>query len=172
MPTNRVYVSLGTNIEREYHLRAGLLALQNTYGELLLSSLFECDPVGFVGDRFYNMVIAFDTQDSLETVAKFIRQVEFDNGRPQDAKKFSSRTLDLDILLFGQEVTDLPVEIPRAEIRKNAFVLAPLAELASSFIHPHTQQSIEEMWNRFDKQLQPLKKLDFKWHNNKVEIRE
>lgn len=171
MSTNTVFVSLGTNIDREYHLQKGLVALESKYGQLILSSLFECEPVGFIGDHFYNMVIAFDTADSLEEVAAFLRQVEFDNGRPQNAQKFSSRTLDLDILLYGQLVTHEPVQLPRAEISKNAFVLAPLAELATDFIHPHTQLSIEEMWRQFDKQTQPLKNVDFKWNNNEVEIK-
>jgi len=171
MSTSTVFVSLGTNIDREHHLQKGLAALESKYGRLILSSLFECEPVGFIGDNFYNMVIAFDTTDSLDEIARFLRQVEFDNGRPQNAQKYSSRTLDLDILLYGQDVTEKPVQIPRAEISKNAFVLAPLAELASEFIHPHTQLSIDEMWRRFDKQTQPLKNVDFKWNNNEVEIK-
>lgn len=163
-----VAVSLGTNINREENLNAGLLALAKEFGELTLSSLYECAPVGFDGDDFYNMVIAFNTSKSLITVAELVRAIEFDNGREKNAKKFSARTLDLDILVFDELVCQQPVQLPRAEIADNAFVLQPLAELFGENIHPYYQRSYQDMWSAFDKSTQPLKKVGFSWTNNKV----
>ena len=123
----RIYISLGSNIEREHHIRAGLDALHAEFGELTVSRVFESEAVGFAGRPFYNLVVGADTDLPLATLCQRLRAMEFAHGREPDAKKFAPRTLDLDLLLYGNLVCDVPVALPRGEILTNAFVLWPLA---------------------------------------------
>lgn len=159
----QVYISLGSNIDKEANLANGLNALYQAYGTLTLSSLYECQAVGFVGDSFFNMVIGIETEQSLSKMSQKLRAIEIQFGRAADAKKFSSRTLDLDILLFDQMVLAEPVQLPRHEILTNAFVLCPLAEIAGDLIHPQKQQSFKQLWQAFDKRAQQIEKVSFHW---------
>jgi len=159
----QIYISLGTNINRDFYLNQGLNTLQQVFGELTLSSLFESEAVGFSGSNFYNMVIGITTSLTVTEAALALRKIEFDNGREQNAKKFSPRTLDLDLLLYDDLVLDKPVQIPRDEITKNAFVLWPLAEIAAQLKHPLLQQSYQQLWQEYDQTSQQLKKHPFTW---------
>ncbi|MGJ8692981.1 MAG: 2-amino-4-hydroxy-6-hydroxymethyldihydropteridine diphosphokinase [Thalassotalea sp.] len=159
----RIYISLGTSINREKYLLEGLKALADTYNHLTLSSLFESEAVGFDGPHFFNMVIAVDTSDSVEQVAKTLKKIELEHGRSPDATKFSPRTLDLDLLLYDDLILTTPAQIPRDEITKNAFVLWPLAELAGDDVHPIAQLTYRQLWQQYDKNKQQLKKVPFTW---------
>lgn len=159
----KAFISLGTNIKRDYYLAQGLKALESAFGTLELSSLFESDPVGFSGDTFYNMVIGINTELTLAQVCTQMRNIELANGREVNAKKFSARTLDLDLLLFDDVIVKQPAVIPRDEICHNAFVLWPLAEIAENFIHPQLNQTIGQLWQAFDQNSQQLRKIPFQW---------
>ena len=161
---SRVYISLGSNIDRIGNTRAGVDALRMHYGELELSSVYESVAVGFEGGSFYNMVIALDTDEPVTTVVQVLKDIEDRHGRLRQSPKFSSRTLDLDILLYDNQIIDQPgVQIPRHEILKHAFVLWPLAELAPQLKHPVVQQSYSELWAAFDKSKQELKPVGFEF---------
>ena len=161
---SRVYISLGSNIKRVSNTRAGVAALRTHYGELELSSVYESVAVGFEGGSFYNMVIALDTDEPVTTVVQVLKDIEDRHGRLRQSPKFSSRTLDLDILLYDNQIIDQPgVQIPRHEILKHAFVLWPLAELAPQLKHPVVQQSYRELWAAFDKSKQELKPVGFEF---------
>ncbi|GAA5139905.1 2-amino-4-hydroxy-6-hydroxymethyldihydropteridine diphosphokinase [Thalassotalea piscium] len=159
----QVYISLGSNVNKEANVANGLNALHHAYGELILSSLYECQAVGFVGDSFFNMVIGIQTAQSISETSKKLREIEFQFGRPNNAQKLSSRTLDLDILLFDDIVLAEPVQLPRHEILTNAFVLCPLAEIAGNLIHPEKQQRFNDLWQAFDKDSQQIEKVPFTW---------
>ena len=159
----QIYISLGTNIKRDFYLNQGLIALQQTFGQLILSSLYESDPVGFVGNSFYNIVIGVSTHLSVNDVASLLREIEFANGREQNAKKFSPRTLDLDLLLYDDLILAEPAQIPRDEITKNAFVLWPLAEIAPQLKHPILQQSYLQLWQNYDQASQQLTQKPLNW---------
>ena len=155
-----VYISLGSNIDREVHTRAGIRALRQRFGELILSSVYESEAVGFEGSSFFNMVIALQTGEDVHTVSAALRQIEDDHGRDRSGPRFSSRTLDLDLLLYDDRVIDEPdLQIPRDEILKRAFVLWPLAEVAPDLKHPQAGKTYAELWFAFDKskeRLQPV----------------
>lgn len=155
-----IYISLGTNINREFHVKQGLKALAESFElkfeQLILSSLFESDAIGFSGKSFYNMVIGLTTQCSVEEVALKLRAVEIKYGRTPQAKKFSPRTLDLDLLLYDDLIIDSPAQLPRDEIDKNAFVLWPLSEIAPEVIHPIIKQNYLTLWQNYDKASQQL----------------
>jgi len=148
----RGYISIGSNINKDEHIPASLRALEQIFGELTVSSIYESEPVGFTGDVFYNLVVGFDSDLEVKAVAKQLRQIELDNGRTRDSRKFAARTLDLDLILYGDLiVNDGRLQIPRDEIEHYAFVLEPLAEIAPSLQHPVSHISYAELWEQFDK---------------------
>ncbi|MGL6004653.1 2-amino-4-hydroxy-6-hydroxymethyldihydropteridine diphosphokinase [Aeromonas sobria] len=158
-----IYISLGSNIERDRHIRAGLDALHAEFGELRVSRVFESEAVGFNGRPFYNLVAAAETELPLATVCQRLRAMEFAHGREPDAKKFAPRTLDLDLLLYGELVCDTPLVLPRGEVLTNAFVLWPLAELAPALRHPVDGHTMGELWQAYDKASQQLCPIPFHW---------
>lgn len=148
----RGYISIGSNIEKEKNIQSALRSLAVFFGGLLVSSTYETEAVGFNGDTFYNLIVGFDSDQDVKTIAKQLRQIELDHGRTRECQKFSSRTLDLDLILYGDLViSDGRLQIPRDEIEKYAFVLEPLAEIAGEQKHPVTGISYRELWERFDK---------------------
>lgn len=160
----RVYVSIGSNIERDANIRGGVTDLQKYFGELELSRVYESEAVGFDGDNFFNLVAAFDTDEDVLTVAKILHDIENDHGRTREGPRFSSRTLDIDMLLYDDAVLqEGKLELPRDEITKNAFVLWPLAEIAPQLKHPVLKQSYAELWDAFDKNKQPLWPVEFEF---------
>jgi 2-amino-4-hydroxy-6-hydroxymethyldihydropteridine diphosphokinase len=147
------FIGIGSNIDREQHIRQGVAALQAVFGELSVSSVYESDPVGFTGDAFYNLVVAFHSDVDVKTIAAQLRQIEFAHGRSTDSQKFSARSLDLDLLLFGDAViNDGSLQIPRVDIARYAFVLEPLAEIAPQLRHPVLQKTYAELWAAMPKE--------------------
>jgi len=148
----KVYISIGSNIDRDKNILASLKALENNFGKLTISSIYESEPVGFTGDAFYNLVVGFNSELGAKEVAKLLRQIELDNGRARDSQKFSARTLDLDLILYDDLIiNDGRLQIPRDEIERYAFVLEPLAEIAPALKHPISHLSYAELWQKFDK---------------------
>lgn len=156
----QIYISLGSNIEREHHVKQGLIALAKAFElpfeQLTLSSLFESEAVGFNGAAFYNMVIGITCLHSVDQVASILRAIEFSLGRDHNAKKFSPRSLDLDLLLYDDLIIELPAQLPRDEITKNAFVLWPLSQVAPELTHPISKQSYRDLWQGYNKTSQQL----------------
>ena len=153
----RVYVSIGSNIEREANIRAAVQALRECFGTLTLSSVYENRPIGFEGENFYNLVAAFDTDESPEAVTAILHDIERRLGRERGTLRFSSRTIDLDLLLYGDLVQrNAELRIPRPEITEYACVLRPLAELAPKARHPRSGETFAALWARFDQTAQPL----------------
>ena len=157
-----IYISLGSNIDRDANTRAGVMALRQYFGELVLSSLYESEAVGFEGSSFYNMVIAAETDEDVHRVAATLRAIEDANGRDRSGPKFSSRTLDLDLLLYDDLVIhEQGLQIPRDEILKRAFVLWPMAEIAPDLHHPEVDKSYQQLWDEFDKNSEKLAPIAF-----------
>lgn len=165
----RVYLSLGSNMAREQHILAALDALQAQFGALTISSVFESEAVGFDGGNFYNLVVGVDTGLSIAALSDILKTIEDDNGRCRKGPKFSSRTLDIDILTYGDLVgTEAGVDLPRDEITKNAFVLWPLAEIAPDTPHPTLNKTYRQLWTEYDKNRQRLWPVDFVWQGQRI----
>ncbi len=155
----QVYVSIGSNIEPNRHIRAGLADMRQRFGTLTLSPVYESEAVGFEGDNFYNLVAIFETGVDVHSVVNILREIEKNNGRKRTEKRFSARTLDLDILLYDDLILK-EMNVPRNEILKYAFVLLPLSEIAPALKHPVTGQSYADLWQAFDKQGESLWRID------------
>jgi len=168
---SQVYVSIGSNIDREKNISASLDALHSQFGDLIISSVYESEAVGFDGDPFYNLVVGFETDSLIGELYRVLRDIEFENGRSRSGAKFSSRTLDIDILTYDNcHGTFDGVDLPRAEIDYNAFVLWPLAEIAGLDTHPVTNMNYTDMWSAFDKSCQKLWPVDFIWRGKKTKL--
>ena len=162
MPT--VFVSIGSNIDRESNIRAGVSALQKQFGELNISSVYEAAAVGFKGDAFLNLIVAFETKKTPTDVDALLDLIEKQNGRTSEQKKFNPRTLDLDLILYDDFVSDNPdLDVPRSEITRYAFVLEPLAEIAGHLKHPILNIQYNELWDSFDKKDLDQKRINFSW---------
>ena len=110
----RVWVSIGSNIDRERNIRTAVAALRAGFGALRLSRVYECPAVGFSGEAFYNLVAGFDTELSPAELSARLRAIENAQGRVRSGGKFSSRTLDIDLLSYGDQVLDRgEVHLPR-----------------------------------------------------------
>lgn len=159
----RVYVSVGSNIDRERNVGNALRSLAGEFGDLQQSRIYETAAVGFEGEPFYNLVVGFDTGLSPQQVAETLRRIEDAQGRERSGGKFSDRSMDLDLLLYDDLVLDEPgLTIPRPDIAQYAFVLRPLAEIAGDLRHPVTGFSFASMWEAFDPSAQPMWPIDKK----------
>lgn len=153
----KVFLSLGSNIEREHHISLALNELRAAFGEISCSPVYESEAVGFNGDPFYNLVVGIETEQAIGHLNTFLHRLEDQHGRIRGEEKFSARTLDIDILLYDDWVgTFDKVNLPRGEILKHAFVLLPLADLIPQEQHPIEHKSYAELWQNFDKSSQKL----------------
>lgn len=157
-----IYLGVGSNSNRHKNISAGLTALAELLGNLTRSTVYESKSIGFDGSNFFNLVVGASTQLSIAALSAALKHIEDNNGRIRNGSKFSSRSLDIDILTYGNFVGIADgVELPRAEILKNAFVLLPLAELAPNVLHPQLQQTYAELWANYDKTSQSLWPIEF-----------
>lgn len=140
------FVSVGSNVEKEKNIVAGLNSVFEIFGELQISPIYETAAMGFLGDNFYNLVVSFESNLSALGVFKILRELEFKHGRLPNSQKFSPRTLDLDLLLYGNEIIETQtLKLPRSDIEKYLFVLQPLADIAPTLKHPILQKTYAEM---------------------------
>ena len=147
----QVYISIGSNQQPRKHVAMALDAINVLFSPVELSPVYESVAVGFDGDNFFNLVVGFDTEFSLTDLDKVLNQIEQDCGRKRGSERFISRTMDLDLLLYGDLVRhDDHWDIPRGEITRYAFVLKPLAELVPDFLHPELGLSFMQLWQQGD----------------------
>ncbi len=153
----RAYVSIGSNIERVPNIRAAVQALRERFGALKLSSVYENRPIGFDGENFYNLVVAFDTHELPDAVTAILHAIERQRDRKRGPSRFTSRTIDLDLLLYSDLISELAtLRLPRREVDEYACVLRPLAEIAPEARHPRNGETFATLWARFDQTTQPL----------------
>lgn len=148
--THKVYISLGSNLgDRQTHLQLALELIHQRIGVVdKISSLYETPAWGFVGEAFYNACVSVTTLLSANYVLDELLRIEKELGRERnaDAKGYQSRTIDLDILFYDDEIIKTEnLNVPHPQIHNRNFVLFPLNEIASNKIHPIFQKSIEEL---------------------------
>ncbi|MCU7959760.1 MAG: 2-amino-4-hydroxy-6-hydroxymethyldihydropteridine diphosphokinase [gamma proteobacterium symbiont of Bathyaustriella thionipta] len=157
----RIWCSIGSNIDRQHYVCAAISALREHFGALILSPVYETEAIGFNAQPFYNLVAGFDSELPALQVHQIFRQIEDQNGRQRQPNKFSSRTLDLDLLTWGDEVIrQESLQLPRDEIERYAFVLKPLADVAPQQCHPLSGLSFAQMWQDSRMQEQKLRVIE------------
>ncbi|MDX1443804.1 MAG: 2-amino-4-hydroxy-6-hydroxymethyldihydropteridine diphosphokinase [Gammaproteobacteria bacterium] len=159
-----IYISVGSNIEPDVHVRSARAALEASFGPAEASPVYRTEAVGFDGDDFLNLVLALHTDEAVETVDAELDRIERDNGRDHAAPRFAPRTLDLDLLLYDELVMDEDgLRLPRKEIMKYAFVLKPLADLAPDMRHPVDGRCYAELLRELDLGSQRCEAIAFDW---------
>ena len=143
-----VHLNIGSNQNRRTNIRLAIEALEQYFSEIVLSSLFESSSEGFKGNDFYNIGVNITTLKTSNEVVDILRDIENSLGRDRSLPKFSSRMIDLDLVLYGG-IIDEALNVPRKDILKYAFVLAPLAELNPEVIHPLEGTSYQNLWKIF-----------------------
>jgi len=167
----KVLLSIGSNIDQQSYLTAGLDALSKQFGALLISSVYESVAIGFDGDNFYNLVVGIETELSVGELSGYLKALEDQNGRRRDCPRFSARTLDIDILTYDDTVGTVDgVLLPRQEVLENAFVLLPLAELVPKDVHPVAKLSYETLWQQYDRE-QTLWPVSFLWQGQDLSFK-
>ena len=147
----RIRVSLGSNIEREKHIRAAVAELERHLGPASISPVYETDAEGFEGPAFYNLVTGHETNQPPEEIISLFRQLEEKLGRVRGEARFDSRTIDIDLLTYGDLVAEVAgKQLPRDDITDYAFVLKPLYDLAPDEMHPVLKKSYRQMWADFE----------------------
>jgi len=143
-----IHLNIGSNQNRRTNIRLAVESLELHFSDIVFSSLFESPSEGFKGNDFYNVGVNINTLKTANEVVDILRNIENSIGRDRSLPKFSSRIIDLDLVLYGG-IIDETLNVPRKDILKYAFVLAPLAELNSEEIHPLEGTSYQILWKTF-----------------------
>ncbi len=144
------YLGIGSNVNSDEHIRAGVMALRNAFGAVGLSPAYRSAAVGFSGNDFINLAARIETRMQPLELKEFLNALENSYGRRRDLPKFSDRTLDIDILMYDDLHLHCPaLVLPRPEILQYAHVLRPLADLAPGLVHPATLQRMSDHWRDF-----------------------
>ena len=155
-----VYVAAGSNVDPERRMRQALAELEREFPGVRCSSWYRNRAVGFDGDDFINLVAGFATSLPVHAVLERLHAIETRCGRPRAAPRWAPRSMDLDVLLYGDVTCDEPaLRLPRPDLLKRAYMLGPLAELAPGVVHPTAGLTIGELWRRFDQAAHPLERL-------------
>jgi len=146
---NIAFLSIGTNIgDRENNLRAVLAKIEEYAGRIFMSSsIYETEPWGFNSENeFLNMVVAVETDNTPSGLLGRLLYIESMLGRLRNGKQFSSRIIDIDILLYSDVVfNDSNLKIPHPRLHERKFVLVPLCEIAPEMLHPVFKNSFASL---------------------------
>ena len=156
----RVHIAVGGNVEPERWLPVAARALRRHFPGARFSSCYLNPAFGFEGADFVNAVAGFDTELAPEAVLAHCHEVEALCGRRRDDPKWAPRVMDVDLLLYGDTVTETTAyRLPRPDLLRRCFMLRPLAELAPELRHPLTGRSILDHWQELAREPYRLERL-------------
>lgn len=156
-----VFLGLGSNMDAETNLRLAVSELRGRFGDVIVSPVYRSRALGFDGEDFLNMVVGLETDSSPHDLLDCFETIHALAGRVRGPDRYSSRPLDIDLLLYGDLVDcEPPLRLPRRDVLEHNFVLRPLAEIAPDFVHPGTRRTISEHWRSFDTACHPLTPVD------------
>jgi 2-amino-4-hydroxy-6-hydroxymethyldihydropteridine diphosphokinase len=151
--SNLAYLSLGSNIEPEKNLPQAIERLAGLGRLLAVSPVWETPPLGAADQpNFLNAATLVETEQTAEAFKReVIRRIERDLGRVRGANKYAPRPIDIDIILFNQQIFDLDNHhIPDPEVLERPFVAIPLAQIAPDYRHPETGQTLRDIARQFE----------------------
>jgi len=156
----RVFVAAGSNIEPERHLQIAADELRREFPNARFSPGYRNRAAGFEGADFINWVAEISTELPVHELLARLHRIEELCGRPRNAPRWAPRSMDLDVLLYGDLVCDEPqLKLPRPDLLKRAYMLGPLADLAPEVVHPTAKATIGELWRQFDQAAHPLTRI-------------
>ncbi len=144
---HHAYLSLGSNDNPKHYLSAAIDALKAQFGDVALSPIYRTPAIGFEGPDFLNAAALIKTDWDVLKLDNWLHQLEDRHDRKRDVPRFSSRTLDIDIIYFDDLILSGPGNlcIPRPEL-KHAFVLKPLVDIAPDFLDPVSGKTLAQYW--------------------------
>ena len=158
MSHSTAYLSLGSNVSPDKNIQFALDQLSQIFGETVSSSIYKTKAVGFEGSDFLNLVVKIETGLDPEKLIDRLHGIEEMTGRITGTKAFNDRTLDIDVLIYGDYINP-DLNIPRDEILMYGFVLEPLAELNPEGLHPIEMVTFIELWSRLKENLDASEKI-------------
>ena len=149
-------LSLGSNESPEHHLRAAVAELRARFGDIVVSPVYRTPAEAFEGPDFLNCAAALRSDLEPQALNEWLHALEDRHGRRRDVPRFSSRTLDVDIVYFDDRVMrgGGNLQLPRPEL-KHAFVLKPLADIAPDFVDPVQGHTLAALWAAHREAAQP-----------------
>jgi 2-amino-4-hydroxy-6-hydroxymethyldihydropteridine diphosphokinase len=159
-----VFLSIGSNINPEANIQYALSEIDQIFEIKQVSSVYRNKSVGFEGDDFLNMVLKLSTTRNPYEILEELNRIESATGREIGTGTFDSRTLDIDIILYG-DLVDLeePLKLPRKDINLYSFVIGPLAEIEPRGVHPVSGKSFIELWEEFNREKHPLERISIRF---------
>jgi len=159
-----VFLSIGSNINPEANIQYALSEIDQFFEIKQISSVYRNKSVGFKGDDFLNMVVKLNTIRSPFEILKELNRIESATGREIGTGTFDSRTLDIDMILYGDLVDpEEPLKLPRKDIDLYSFVIGPLAEIEPRGVHPVSGKSFIELWEEFNREKHPLERISIRF---------
>jgi 2-amino-4-hydroxy-6-hydroxymethyldihydropteridine diphosphokinase len=151
---HQIFLGIGSNIEAQQNIRSALAVLNSKHTNLSISETYQSKAVGFEGPPFLNLVVGLVTDMDLAQLSRELKQLERNLGRTEGLTKFSSRTLDIDILTYDNlQGLHEGILLPRPEISYNAYVLRPFAELQPELVLPGSNTCLIDLWHAMKKDL-------------------
>ena len=164
---NQAYVAAGSNVDPIVNLRRALDLLAARYDTLRVSPAYRNAAVGFTGDDFVNLAIEITTAQPVRELLGDLHAVEEACGRARLAPRWAPRSMDLDVLLYGDLVVNEPdLKLPRPDLVKRAYMLKPMVDLAPDLRHPTLKTTLRELWRSFDSTAFALTPIDLGWQRN------
>ncbi len=143
----RVYIALGSNVEPRARLSQAARLLRAQFPGIRFSACHQNVAIGFAGADFINAAAGFDTTLTLPQLVAVLHRIEEQCGRSRADAKWAPRAMDLDVLLYGDLVSDTPpARVPRADLLRRAYMLGPISELAPGLSHPVVRRTLAELW--------------------------
>jgi len=155
-----IFVAAGSNVAPCEHMTLATLELAREFPDICFSPWYQNHAAGFDGADFINLVAGFRTELPVEELLAVLQRIESLCGRPREAPRWAPRSMDLDVLLYGDLVCQRPgLTLPRPDLLLRAYMLGPLADLAPDLLHPTAGLTIGELWRRFDHAAHPLTRM-------------
>jgi len=144
---NSVFLLIGGNLGDRFKLLSqAKFEIQKEIGQIEKeSSIYETAAWGFKSENdFLNQVIMISTDFNAIEILKLCQEIENKLGRTRESEQYASRTMDIDILFYNDEIIDFPeLKIPHIQLHKRKFTLEPLSEIAPKFVHPSLSKTMK-----------------------------
>ena len=147
---SQVFVGLGSNIDPAARLLEAARLLRVQFPDTHFSACYRNPAFGFQGADFINAVAGFSTGLPVPALLRVLHAIEAQCGRGREDPKWGPRAMDLDLLLYGDQVGEGPgYTLPRRDLLRRVYMLGPFAELAPHVRHPVSGESIGALWAAF-----------------------